>query len=113
MTERESRWEGDDDTGTDNYASQNTDNCSNFLSGRAKCSNSRPGPPKNLGRTSGITLEIQEFTGTWHFFLLVQKPQRRIYILFSSIDSFVFCSDIHGLITKLGVTCYAIEWRIF
>src|SRR6218665_1001970 len=34
--------------------------CSNFLSGTAKCSNSRPA--KNLGRTSGITLEIQEFT---------------------------------------------------
>jgi len=87
--------------------------CSNFLSGRAKCSNLRPRPAKNLGRTSGITLEIQEFTGTWHVFLLVQKPWRRIYMLFSTIGSLVFCSDIPGLITELVVTYNATDWRIF
>ena len=78
-----------------------TEYCSNFLPGRSKCSNSRPA--KNLGRTSGITLEIKEFTGTWHVFLLVQKPWRRSYMLFSTIGSLVFCSDIPGLITELVV----------
>ena len=80
--------------------------CSNFLSGRAKCSNSRPTcrPAKYLGRTLGITLEIQEFTGTSHVFLLVQKPWRIIGMLFSTNDSLVLCSDIFGLITELGVT---------
>src|SRR6218665_2009934 len=85
--------------------------CSNFLSGRAKCSNSRPA--KNLGRTSGITLNIQEFTSTWHVFILEQKPWRKIYTLFSMIDSLVSCSDIPGLITELGVTYNATERRIF
>jgi len=34
-------------------------------------------------------------------------------MLFSTIDSLVFCSDIPGLTTELGVTYNAAEWRIF
>src|SRR6218665_2835429 len=52
---------------------------------------------QNLGRTSEITHEIQKFTGTWHVFLLVQKPRGRICMLFSTIDPFVYCSDSPGL----------------
>lgn len=113
MTETESSSESDDDTDTDEYVPVKAQIPETFSQAELNDLIRDLNLPKISAEILGSRLKAKNLLAPDTSFSWYRNREEEFTRYFSKIESLVFCSDISGLITNLGVTYDATQWRIF
>lgn len=111
MTESECSTEDDDDTGS--YVPDNTDIAQTFSQAELNDLIRDLDLPKISAELLGSRLKAKNLLSPGTSFSWYRNREEEFTCHFSKTESLVYCSDIPGLIAKLGVNYNATEWRIF
>jgi hypothetical protein len=69
--------------------------------------------PKDCTEILGSTIQSKNLLSPGTSFSWFQNREKEFVPYFAHEGSLVYCSDISGLICRLGVVYYASEWRLF